>query len=616
MSIVWGADKASSEIAERSEALERGIDWEEAREFWAYRKPQPQSLPMVDDTDWPRSRIDAFVLAKLESEGLRPSEEASKLTLIRRVSYALTGLPPTPEAVEAFAQDPSPKAYENLVDRLMDSPAYGERFATIWMNAARYAEDQAHQVGNNVQHFYPNAYRYRKWLIDALNQDMPYDRFVELQLAADKVDNPQVDDLPALGFIGLGPKYYNRKRLDVQADEWEDRVDTVTRTFLGLTVACARCHDHKYDPIPTEDYYSLAGVFASTSMVNKVPDSMVDLAKPAEVEGESEETEKKDDKSISPYALHIVEDGDVQDLHVFLRGDVESKGAQVERGFLQVLSGDGDSRFQSGDSGRLELAQRIVDPGNPLTARVMVNRVWGALFGEALVRTPSNFGKLGEAPTHPELLDDLAVRFVSEGWSLKSLVKEIVLSSTYRQSSRPRPEMEKADPENRLLGRANRNRLTAEMLRDTLLSVSDELEPGDGPSLELSDPENRRRTVYGRVSRKQLDTYLALFDYPDPNVHSGKRAETSTPMQKLFALNSDFMMQRAQALAERLLSEGHRSQEGSVQRAYGLLYGRAAETREVALALNYLGGSPEVSESKWAEYAQALMLTNELMYLD
>lgn len=610
-----GTEKAPSEIAERAAALGKGIDWEEAREFWAFQKPQAQDLPPVVDVDWPRSRIDYFVLAKLESEGLRPSEEASKRTLIRRVSYALTGLPPSPEAVDAFLRDSSPLAYENLVDRLIDSPAYGERFASLWMNAARYAEDQAHQVGNNVQHFYPNAYRYRKWLIDALNQDMPYDRFVELQLAADKLENPIVDDLPALGFIGLGPKYYNRKRLDVQADEWEDRVDTVSRTFLGLTVACARCHDHKYDPIPTEDYYSLAGVFASTKLINKIPDSIGEPLKSAAANDESED-KKQDDKTISPHALHIVEDGETQNLHVFLRGDVESKGPQVERGFLQILSDDDDYRFESGDSGRLELARRIVDPENPLTARVMVNRIWGAIFGKALVRTPSNFGKLGELPTHPELLDDLAVRFVDRDWSLKELVREMALSATYRQSSMARPELDKVDPENRSLGRMNRNRLTAEMLRDTLLYASKELEPGEGPSRELSDPENRRRTVYGRVSRKQLDTYLALFDYPDPNVHSGKRAETSTPMQKLFVLNSPFMMQRARALAERLLSEGHGSQEARVQRIYGLLYGRSAESREIALALNYLGDSPEISESKWADYAQALALTNELMYLD
>ena len=319
---------ASSGVAGDSRNDDGSINWATAREFWAFTAPQIQELPEVKAKEWPNQPIDYFILAKLEANKLGPSAAASRRTLIRRVTYGLTGLPPTPEETEAFISDSRPDAYERLVDRLLASPQYGERVASLWLNLVRYAEDQAHQVGTNIKHFYPNAYRYRSWLIDSFNNDLPYDRFVELQLAADKQEDPDISDLPALGFIGLGPKYYNRSRLDVQADEWEDRVDTVTRTFLGLTVACARCHDHKYDPISTEDYYAMAGVFASIQMINKVPGGS------PPVEETPKEGEEKKEETISPDALHIVEDGEIQDLHVFLRGNVEQKGHLVERGFL------------------------------------------------------------------------------------------------------------------------------------------------------------------------------------------------------------------------------------------------------------------------------------------
>ena len=267
----------------------------------------------------------------------------------------------------------------------------------MWLPLARYAEDQAHQVGSDTQYFYANAFQYRQWVIDAFNRDLPYDKFITAQLAADKVDGG-AENLAALGFIGLGPKYYNRNRLDVQADEWEDRVDTVCRTFLGLTVACARCHNHKFDPITQADYYALAGVFASTKLVNKTPDGkLVDL---------------KDAKAKVPGdMMHIVEDGTVADLNVFIRGDVDRKGPVVPRRFLRILCDDDPAPFHDG-SGRRELAAAIASRSNPLAARVIVNRVWGVMFGRPLVATPSNFGHSGIPPTHPQLLDDLAVRFM------------------------------------------------------------------------------------------------------------------------------------------------------------------------------------------------------------
>jgi hypothetical protein len=481
--------------------------------------------------------------------------------------------------------------------------------ASMWLPLARYAEDQAHQVGSDTKFFYPNAYLYRRWVIDAFNRDLPYDRFTRLQLAADRIEGTDREDLAALGFLGLGPKYYNRNRIEVMADEWQDRVDTVTRTFLGLTVACARCHDHKYDPISTHDYYALAGVFASTKMVNKTPDGMV----------EDRNTEAA---KMRKETVHIVEEGDAHDLNVFIRGNPENKGAVAPRRFLRVLSESDPVPFQEG-SGRRDLAAAIAAPENPLTARVMVNRVWGLFFRTPLVGTPSNFGLIGEPPTHPALLDDLAVRFTKGGWSVKSLVREMVLSSTYRQSSAPSPNAQRstpnaqsADPENRLLSRMSRRRLTVEQWRDSVLFVSGRLEAGGGPSMELDDPANRRRTVYARISRLELNNLLMQFDYPDANVHAEKRSVTITPMQKLFMLNSPFMLEQARALAARVTAPPGEPQAVRVRRVYALLYGRPPSPVELRLGLDFLA-KPEVEGMpRWERYAQALLAANEMLYLD
>ena len=576
---------------------------EKDRSFWSFVPPKRVEPPAVTNAGWPRARIDRFILARLEAKGLRPSSEAPRQALVRRLSYDLTGLPPTPEEVAAFVYDNRPDAYERLVDRLLASPAFGEHLASLWLPLARYAEDQAHQVGSDTKFFYPNAWRYRQWVVDAFNRDLPYDRFVQLQLAADKLPDAAPDDLAALGFIGLGPKYYGRGKIDVQADEWEDRVDTVTRTTLGLTVACARCHDHKFDPIPTSDYYALAGVFASTRLVNKVPG------------GETQKGELEAPK-VDPKAVHAVEDGEVKDLNVFLRGNPERKGRVVPRRFLSVLSPPQPAAFTEG-SGRKELALAIADEGNPLTARVMVNRVWGSFFGKPLVTTPSNFGRTGEPPSHPDLLDDLAVRFMEGGWSVKSLVREIVLSSTYRQTSRDEAGTAGADPANLLLGRMNRRRLTVEQWRDTVLFASANLQPTPtGPSLELDDPANLRRTLYARVSRLKLNDVLMQFDYPDANVHAERRSVTSTPAQKLFLINSPFMLAQAKALANRLLIDAPRSDEDRVVRAYELLFARQPNAEELSLALEFLGQPDSSAMSRWEQYAQVLLVSNEAMYVD
>jgi hypothetical protein len=601
--------------ADSSVGVEDEFDWNKARKFWSFQPPQSQSLPPVQNKRWPRERMDTFVLAAMEKRGLSPSLEADRRTLIRRVTFDLTGLPPTPEEVGAFLADRRVDAYERLIGRLLASPRYGERMASLWLNVARYAEDQAHQVGDDVTHFYPNAWRYRTWVIEAFNRDLPYDQFIKLQLAADKLDACETNataDLAALGFIGLGPKYYNRNRLDVMADEWEDRVDTVTRSFLGLTVACARCHDHKYDPITMRDYYGLAGVFASTRLLNKMPDGKIE-----EVPKETKDSNgKKLKPKANPDAMHVVDDGDkMQDLNVFLRGNVERKGPVAERRFLQVLCNGEPKRFTAG-SGREELAAAIACRENPLTARVMVNRVWAILFGHGLVGTPSNFGSQGQRPTHPELLDDLAVRFVHNGWSIKSLVREMVLSATYRQNSRLEAAKQVIDADNEYLSRMNRRRLPVEMWRDSILAVSGELEFGDGKSLEVDAPTNHQRTVYSRISRLKLNDLLMQFDYPDANVHAEKRSVTTTATQKLFVLNSPLMLAQARALAARLTASPRESNLSRVERAYQLLYGRPATPAETKLALEFLGKAETPEMPRWEQYAQTLLAANEMLYVD
>jgi hypothetical protein len=570
-----------------------------ADEFWSFQPPRRHFPPEVSRPEWVRQPIDVFVLAKLDAANLSPSSEAERRVLIRRVTFDVIGLPPTPEEVDAFVNDGSPDAYRTLVERLLASPHFGERWARPWLDLARYAEDQAHIVGSDTSLFYPNAYKYRDWVIRALNADMPCDEFVQRQLATDLMDPEDETHLAALGFIGLGPKYYRRNAPEVMADEWEDRVDVVTRGLLGLTVACARCHDHKYDPIPATDYYRIASIFASTEMYNRP------LAKDAEL-GKNGQAKKAEE------ALHIIRDVKPQDLHVHIRGDVDNKGPLVERGFLQALCEGEPQRFTNG-SGRLELARAIVSHDNPLTARVLVNRVWGQVFGRPLVATPSNFGSLGEEPTHPELLDDLAVRFMESGWSMKSLVREMVLSATYRQSSHIDSYAHSVNPENNLLWRMNRRRLDVESWRDAILAAVGRLDPAiGGPSIDPSEPASRRRTIYSEVSRFEVNRMLALFDFPDPNVHSDQRVETTTPLQKLFVLNSPFMVRQAEALAERLRTEAGPDAESRIRRGYQLVYGRAPTDEELRLGLEYV----EATEVSWRDYAQVLLASNEALMVD
>jgi hypothetical protein len=584
-------------------ASDDDIDWAKERQFWSFQRPISPERPKVSNRRWPKQELDYFVLAKLEAEGISPSPTTEKATLLRRVTFDLTGLSPTPQELDAFLKDKRADAYERVVNRLLASSQFGERMASMWLPLARYAEDQAHQVGSDTKFFYPNAYKYRAWVIDAFNRDLRYDEFIRLQLAADKL-SANTNDMPALGFIGLGPKYYNRNRLEVMADEWEDRVDTVTRTFLGLTVACARCHDHKFDPITREDYYGLAGVFASSRMVNKKPGGEA----PKEDNSEKPADASKMDTSV----VHMVEDDKAQDLNVFIRGNVERKGPIAQRQFIRVLATERGVAFTNG-SGRVDLAAAIADVNNPLTARVIVNRVWGMFFGKGIVDTPSNFGHSGQPPANQELLDALAVRFMKDGWSIKTLAREIALSAAYQQTSDVNARGTTEDSNNDLLWRMNRRRLSVEQWRDALLFTSGELDLSGGKSLELSDTNNLRRTVYARVSRLELNAFLMQFDYPDANVHAEKRAVTTTAMQKLFALNSPFMLSRAKALGDRVAPLPN--DKARVREAYRILFAREPDRSEISLALDFLK-KPAAEMPRWQQYAQMLLASNEMLYVD
>jgi hypothetical protein len=396
-------------------------------------------------------------------------------------------------------------------------------------------------------------------------------------------------------------------------DQYDDRIDTLTRGLMGLTVACARCHDHKYDPIATADYYALAGVIASTEYIEEP------LVSPEEVEAADKaltEDEKKKKIKKYPFIHALKEAATPVTMRVHIRGSADNLGAEVPRHFLSILSPNEPPAFQNG-SGRLELAEAIASADNPLTARVMVNRIWKHHFGEGLVRTTSNFGNLGERPTHPDLLDYLAARFVASGWSIKALHREIMLSAAYQQSSGFDAARAAVDPENRLLWRMNRRRLEVEAWRDAMLAVAGTLDRTiGGPSSELSDANNRRRTMYGVVSRHKLDELLRLFDFPDPNLTSDKRTVTTVPQQQLFVLNSEFMVNNAKALAAQLAAAGE-NDETRLRAAFVRLYGREPNERETQLGLAYLNGGPADEKlSRWEQYAQVLLGANEFMYVD
>ncbi len=663
--VEWVRRGAVAPAASVSAAERPGIDWETARRFWAFQPLRAVDVPTVQQGEWVRRRIDHFVLARLEQAQLSPRPEADRRQLIRRVTFDLIGLPPSPEEVEAFVNNPAPDAYERLVERLLSRPEYGERWARFWLDLARYTDETPDWLLSAER-----AWLYRDWVIRALNDDMPYDRFVKLQIAADFLEDARPEDIAALGFLGLNPTHWKELQLapalieQVVAEEWDEQIDAFSRTFLGLTVSCARCHDHKFDPISMHDYYALAGVFASIQQTDRplLPRDMAERAMAARDELRALEEELKklgEDKKAEadalrekidalraahpelaePWAHAVIEaavfvlpDGEdhtkveyrpgvVQDLPIFLRGNPSNHGPVVPRRYLQVFSSETPPPFTEG-SGRRELAEALFAESGALAARVMVNRVWHQHFGSGIVRTPSDFGTQGDPPTHPELLEDLASRFVREGWSLKWLHRELVLSATYRQSSAIDPAGQQLDPDNRLLWRMHRKRLDVECWRDAMLTASGHLERRMyGPSQDLNDPAHRRRTLYGRIGRHEMNMVLRLFDVPEPSAHSPARQLTTTPLQQLFVLNGPLMDQQSRALAERIfaeLPEGPREQR--VHYCHELLFARPASALELQLAGEFLDRFENEVQldpmQAWRHYIHALLGSNEMMFLD
>jgi len=535
---------------------------EAARKHWAFQPVHQPPLPAVKNGAWVKTPIDAFVLAKLETKKLKPAPPAERPALLRRATFDLTGMPPTPAEIEAFLADQSPDAFAHVVDRLLASPRYGERWGRYWLDVARYGDDAGYIGDNKIkEREFLFAYRFRDWVIQALNDDLPYDQFLVAQIAADLLPHKDNAPLAALGFLTVGRRFINHRPEII-----DDRIDVVCRGTMGLTVGCARCHNHKFDPIPTEDYYSLYGVL-DASVDKDLP------LKPADGDKSSDKVMALEDLPKHPNP------------HVFLRGNENNRGAEVPRRFVAILSGPDRQPFHEG-SGRLELARRIASPDNPLTARVLVNRVWLHHFGEGLVHTPSDFGTRSDPPTHPELLDYLAARFVQEGWSLKKLHRLIMLSSVYQESSVGSPEALAADSENMLLARMNRQRLDFEALRDALLIVGGDVdETRGGPTVDiLKEPFSRRRTVYAHIARQNVPGLFRAFDVASPDTHSPRRFVTTVPQQALFLMNSPFVVEQAKRLVKRAEISSAGDPVERVRRLHRLLYGREPTDEELRLA--------------------------------
>ncbi len=815
---------------------------------WAFRPLRTVLPPPVHDKSWGESPIDAFIMARLEAAGIAPSPPAGKRALIRRATIDLWGVPPTADEVEAFEADASPDAFANVVNRLLASPRYGERWGRHWLDVARYADTKGYVFTQERR--YPYAFTYRDYVINAFNADLPYDRFIIQQLAADQL--PQDGDtrpLAAMGFLTVGRRFL----LD-QNEIIDDRIDVVSRGLLGLTVTCARCHDHKFDPIPTDDYYSLYGVFASSTEPADLPaldwpgagkaDRSADFLRKLEAAKKKRDayltarrddvqrdlaarfsqylkagyeldfntrnprleeraladklnarrlrgvmmlwkqrldaTASKSDPILAPWlafaalprerfvtraadvhrdpaiaaakAIHpliarallsgsppssmseVVAryvglfgqlearqkaevaqksvksqsatplpepewesfrqalfgpggplaaseyprrlyldqtqgnqlaqlNGAIDRLnatdpsaparamvlndapqpvepHVFLRGNPGRPGKAVPRRFLHVLAGPEPPPFRKG-SGRLELAQAIADARNPLTARVLVNRVWHWHFGKGLVTTPSDFGLRSDPPSHPELLDHLAAGFQADGWSIKAMHRRIMLSRTYQQSSAPRPDVASKDPENRLVWRFSPQRLDFEAMRDSILAVSGDLDPAIGgrPVAITEAPFSTRRTVYGFIDRQNLDGLYRTFDFAVPDATSPRRFVTTVPQQALFLMNSPFLHQQARRLSAAIGQDASADPADGIRRLYRRVLARPPDADELALAAEFLrceagpsaprldgwkqimkgktGGSlADPPLSPWEQLTQVLLLTNEFMFME
>ena len=796
---------------------------DDEKNWWAFQPMRDYAPPQVKNNAWVKTPIDNFVLAKLEEKGLKPAPATDKLTLLRRATFDLTGLPPTPKEINEFLADNSPDAFKKVVERLLASPRYGERWGRHWLDVARYADS----TGNDEDHRYPHAWKYRDYVIQSFNDDLPYDQFVKEQLAGDLIpaaDGSEVNrrGVIATGFLALGAKAIAQQdKVKMLYDVYDEQVDVTSKAFLGLTMACARCHNHKFDPILTKDYYAMTAMFASTKsfsnweshvsvplekplvpkaefakyqaakkelaekerrvklateditdsvkeplvkanaprlaefmlaarkvyqngakleMIAKeanLPEGLlkrwVDYLKPSdEVRGYLNEwNDAKPDKlndaamayqtrfqkrlaeweakfsewrpkyqqalaenkslpgkptleagedrffddvyfSGGPFSVSArdkknfddaqwtklealrkesetlkksappepdmacaVEDGEPVKQKVFIRGDYNSHGDDAPPSFPAILE-KYDTKPNFTGSGRLQFAEWLTRPEHPLTSRVMVNRVWTWHFGEGLVRTPDNFGKMGEKPTHPELLDFLARQFSQKGYSIKSLHRMIMLSSTYQMASDNTAAFE-ADPDNRLLTRFNRRRLSIEEIRDGLLqmdgtidlTMGGSLQSGRGTDGETSqgrlsvNPETlKRRSVYIPLRRANLPTLLNLFDFGDATTMMGKRQLTNVATQALFWLNSTFLTDRSVTVAQSLLADKTTDNATRLANAYFLILNRKADKAEIDAGLKYIEGfqqkftGDKAEQKAWQSYCRILMASNDFIYVD
>ena len=675
----------------------QGIDVEAGRKHWAYQPVRDPARPAVRDSSWPLNEVDVFILAKLEAAGIKPNAEADAHTWLRRVTFDLTGLPPTEAEIAAFVSDRSPQAQERVVDRLLDSRAYGERWARHWLDLVGYAE----QIGTEGKIFAEHAWRYRDYLVDAFQSDKPLDRFIREQIAGDLLPaaSPQERraNLIATGFIVLGDVDINAiDKLKMEYDFVDSQVSKIGTAFLGMTLGCVRCHDHKFDAIGQQDYYALAGMFRSTkttfktrhgiwSNVNRValPEleedraiaakheqkladwrkerAMLEADLKAVVDKADKEGKKRREeletqiKAIDlriahgeyfhpgkPQALAVEDVAQPADMRLTIRGNPYALGNTMPRGLMRVAMWAPQPEIPAGQSGRRELAEWIADPRHPLTARVAVNRLWQKLFGEGLVRSVDYFGTRGDTPSHPELLDHLAHRFMRDGWSQKRLIRTLALSRTYRLSSESGTQAS-SDPENKLLSRMNHQRLDAESIRDAMLVASGRLTaPSGGPGLPLEFPENIsglpltekgnhpqfalkkeresqafERTLYLPVVRTGTQPGTArlrdVFDFPQPAQFTGKRTETTVPTQSLYLLNADLVRQRGEDLATTLLAIPGNDAD-RIARLWLRVLNRPVTTAEREDALAFLQASrPAGEEHAWTELARTLLGTNEFL---
>ncbi len=722
----------------------RSTDLEEGRKHWSFQPVADPPAPTVMDVSWPIDPLDRFVLAGLGQAGLRPVDDADRYTWLRRVSLDLTGLPPTPAEIDAFINDKSPQAFEAVVDRLLSSRAFGERWARHWLDLTGYAD----MIGTSNNVFAEHAWRYRDYLIEAYHKDKPFDRFVREQIAGDLLpaESPEerAENITATGFLMVGDvEIVEPDKAKMEADHIDTQVSKIGMAFLGMTLGCVRCHDHKFDPIALTDYYGIAGMLRSSPATHKIPfgvwstlnstelpETPEQLAARQKLEAEHEQklasmkgerdrleaekkavseqlaqleqaantaaneatpvssattpsteevapankealTKRRDElaeqirklgpaiqhaeffRSKAPRAFAMRDGEQPSDMPIYIRGNPYSPGAVVPRGTIQVASWERLPEIPAGQSGRRQLADWLADRRNPLTARVMVNRIWQKLFGEGIVRSVDYFGTRGETPSHPQLLDHLATRFMQNGqhgWSQKQLIRSLVLSRTYRLSSTNDATAMQVDPDNRLLWRMNRGRLDAEAIRDSLLAVSGELITSNGgPALVLEEVENCgalvqqgvnppnynhrksrpeqeiQRSIYLPVMRTNttnLDRIRTHFDFVNPAQIAGQRSQTVVPTQALFVMNNELFRKRAKALAEHLITEFPQS-DVRLEQLWLRVFSRPISDTErsaVTTFLRELDHAPTEANEKvselvaWQELCHSLLASNEFIF--